>query len=49
MARAILPIVGGVVGSFFGVPQLGWMLGSLVGNAIDPQVIKGPRIGDIGI
>lgn len=36
MARQVLPIVGFVVGSYFGVPQLGYMIGSLVGNAVDP-------------
>ena len=46
MARQVLPIVGALVGGFFGAPQLGFMLGSIIGNAVDPQVIKGPSIGD---
>ena len=46
MARSVLPIVGLVVGAMFGAPQLGFMIGSLVGNVVDPQVIKGPSIGD---
>lgn len=49
MARTILPIVGGIVGSFFGAPQLGFAIGSLIGNAVDPQRIKGPRIGDANV
>lgn len=49
MARQVLPIVGAVVGAYFGAPQLGYVIGSLVGNAVDPQVIKGPKIGDAGI
>lgn len=49
MARQVLPIVGAVIGSYFGMPQVGWMVGSLVGNAVDPQVLKGPRIGDIPV
>lgn len=47
MARQVLPFVGAVVGSFFGSPQLGWAIGSIIGNAVDPQVIQGPRIGEI--
>lgn len=48
MARQVLPIVGAVVGSFIpGVgTQVGFMVGSLIGNAVDPQVIRGPAIGD---
>lgn len=46
--RQILPIAGAIIGSFIpGVgTQLGFMIGSLIGNAVDPQVIKGPSIGD---
>lgn len=49
MARQVLPIVGAAVGAYFGGPagaQLGYMIGSIVGNAVDPQIIKGPSIGD---
>jgi len=42
----ILGVAGAVVGGFFGYPQLGYAIGSAIGGAIDPQVIKGPRIGD---
>lgn len=49
MARQVLPIVGAIVGSFFGAPQLGFAIGALIGNAVDPQVIKGPRIGESAI
>lgn len=49
MARTVLPIVGAVVGSFFGAPQLGFAIGSLIGNAVDPQRIKGPRVGDVNL
>lgn len=49
MARQVLPIVGAIVGSFFGAPQLGFAIGALIGNAVDPQVIKGPRIGEASI
>jgi hypothetical protein len=47
VARQVLPVVGAVVGAFFGNPQLGWAIGSIIGNAVDPQVIKGPSIGEI--
>lgn len=46
MARQVLPIVGGIVGAFFGAPQIGFMIGSIIGNVVDPLVIKGPSIGD---
>ena len=49
MARTILPLAGAVVGSFFGAPQLGYAIGSIVGNAVDPQRIKGPRVGDANL
>lgn len=49
MARQVLPIVGAVVGAYFGAPQLGFAIGSILGNAVDPQVIKGPKIGDAGV
>lgn len=49
MARQVLPIVGAVIGGIYGGPagaQAGAMIGSFVGNAVDPQIIKGPDIGD---
>lgn len=52
MARQVLPIVGAVVGAYFGGPQgaqIGFAIGSLVGNAVDPLVIKGPRLGEAGM
>jgi len=47
MARQVLPIAGAIIGAYFGAPQLGYAIGSIVGNAVDPQVIKGPAIGDV--
>lgn len=49
MAREVLTIAGTVVGAYFGVPQLGFMIGSAVGNAVDPVQIKGPSIGDVKV
>lgn len=49
MARTVLPIVGAAVGTFFGAPQIGFAIGSIIGNAVDPQRIKGPRIGDVNL
>lgn len=52
MARQVLPIVGAIVGGIFGGPvgaQIGFALGSIIGGAIDPQVIKGPKLGDAGL
>lgn len=50
MARQVLPVVGAVVGFYFGGPQgamWGWQIGSAVGSVVDPQVIPGPTIGEI--
>lgn len=49
MARQVLPIVGAVVGAYFGNPQLGYAIGAIIGNAVDPQVINGPKLGDASI
>lgn len=49
MARQILPIAGQIIGGMVGGPvgaAIGGAIGSVVGNAIDPQVIKGPKLGD---
>lgn len=45
--RSALTIVGGIVGAYFGYPQLGLTIGALVGSAVDPQQIQGPKIGEI--
>lgn len=47
MARQALTLTGAFVGAAYGAPQLGFFLGSLVGNAVDPVRIKAPSIGDI--
>lgn len=40
-------VVGGVIGAFWGGNwQLGYAIGSAIGGAIDPDVIKGPDLGD---
>lgn len=52
MARQVLPIVGAIVGGYLGGPQgaqIGFAIGSLVGNAVDPQIINGPKIGEAGL
>lgn len=45
--RVVFGAIGAVVGAYFGNPQLGWAIGSAVGGAVDPEIIKGPSIGDI--
>lgn len=44
--RSLITIGGAVIGSFFGAPQLGFMLGSLIGNVVDPVKVYGPRMTD---
>lgn len=45
--RDALTVVGTVVGAYFGYPQLGYAIGSAIGGAVDPEVIKGPSLGDL--
>jgi hypothetical protein len=50
VARYVLPVIGAVAGFAIGGPtgaMWGWQLGSVAGSIVDPQVIAGPRIGDI--
>lgn len=48
--QQILGVVGGVVGSFFGYPQLGFVVGSLVGGLITPaEKTEGPRVDDLKV
>lgn len=43
---SVLTVVGYAVGSYFGFPQLGALVGSLVGTALMPD-IEGPGAGDL--
>ncbi len=49
MARQVLPIVGAVVGAYFGNPGAGYAIGAAIGNAVDPLVVNGPKIGDTAV
>lgn len=47
--RTVLAFGGAAVGAFFGGPtgaRIGFAIGSMVGGAVDPQVIKGPKLSD---
>jgi hypothetical protein len=47
VGQAALIVVGTVVGTYFGYPQLGFVLGSLAGSALFPtQLPPGPKIQD---
>lgn len=45
--RQVIGFVGAAVGSYFGYPQLGYVIGSAIGGAVDPEVIKGPQLGEL--
>lgn len=50
MARYVLPVVGAVIGYYVGGPAgaaWGWQIGAGIGSIVDPQVIKGPSVGDV--
>jgi hypothetical protein len=53
MARLVLGVVGGIAGSFIGMPQLGAFigteLGGLIDNELNPQKVKGPRLSDLNV
>lgn len=40
MARQVLPIVGAVIGAYFGNPQLGYAIGSAAGPSVVPDVVE---------
>jgi hypothetical protein len=49
VGQAVLTIGGAVVGSFFGAPQLGYLLGSFAGSALFPTklpTVRGPKLED---
>lgn len=45
--RDAFAVVGTIVGAYFGNPQLGYAIGSAIGGAVDPEIIKGPTLGDL--
>lgn len=47
--RSLVTVVGGVIGWWFGYPQLGLTLGALVGSAVDPTTIQGPAINEVTV
>lgn len=49
MSRDVAVVVGTVVGAYFGDASAGYAIGSLVGNAYDPQHVErqGPRLNDL--
>lgn len=48
MAQLVLGVAGAAVGSLFGAPQLGWMIGSAFGSAFAPkQKYEAPQIEDL--
>lgn len=49
-SREVLSVVGGVVGAFFGYPQLGFVIGGLIGGAVTPgEKTEGPRVQDVKV
>ena len=52
MARLALGVAGGVIGGAFGMPGLGFVVGSTLGGLIDPIKLptqEGPRLQDLGV
>lgn len=49
MGSLVVGLAGAVVGSFFGAPQIGFMVGSVAGGILFPQPSPPPHINDIRI
>jgi hypothetical protein len=52
VGQAVLTIGGTIVGGMFGMPQLGYLLGSMAGQALFPTdlgTVSGPRLQDLTI
>lgn len=52
MGQTTTAFVGAAVGTLFGNPQTGWLIGSAVGNIFFPQngpTTSGPRLGDLSV
>ena len=52
IGRLALGIVGAVIGSFFGVPAIGFAIGSAIGGVIfapEGPNVEGPRLGDTDV
>lgn len=48
--QTTLGVIGGVVGAFFGYPQLGFLVGSLIGAALEPGTqTEGPKLDDLKV
>ena len=47
----LLPPAGAAVGSLFGAPQVGWLVGSFIGSQLfaEKQKVEGPRLGDLQV
>lgn len=47
--RTFFAIFGAIVGSFFGMPGLGFAIGSLIGQFLFPEQLEGPRLDDLTV
>jgi hypothetical protein len=51
MAQFAVTAAGAAVGSLFGAPQVGWLVGSFIGSQLfaEKQQVEGPRLGDLQV
>jgi len=49
VSQLALAIAGAAVGSFFGMPQLGFAIGSMIGGAVAGPRMQGPRLDDLTV
>ena len=52
MAVLAVATAGAAIGSFFGAPQVGWLIGAYIGGRLfgeQQQNAEGPRLGDLQV
>jgi hypothetical protein len=51
MAQLAVAAAGAAVGSLFGAPQVGWLVGSFIGSQLfaEQRRVEGPRLGDLQV
>lgn len=52
MGQTATAITGAAIGTLFGNPQAGWLIGSVIGGVLFPQDgpnVSGPRLGDLSV
>jgi len=49
MGQLAVTVAGGIIGSFFGMPQLGLIVGGMLGQSLFAPTVQGPRLTDLTV